>query len=1006
MAWPRSLAPLRHRRYAALWVGAFASNIGTWMETVGVGHPRHGVHGSGRLGGARRRRRLPPEHARPAPLGGALADRMPRRRILLCTTTVQTVLAGTLAALASVGAAHPWAVTLIVFVSGCANALGLPSFQALMPDLVPQRGTHRRGRARLGAVEPRPRHRPGARRRRDRHGRLRARVRDQHGQLPRRHRRRRAAAPAPAQPDTRGEHPPLDQLRRTLRLGRPRHPGDHRVPLVQLAARRAVHRARAGRRAPRVPPRCRRARRCSSRLRALGAVVMALLLGTLVYRFGQRRTVLGNLAVLPVGARRLRRGAHAGAGCGRDLRGRRDLPRLPVELHDHRPAARAARAAGTGPRRAMVLLGLLYPLGSVVQGALADTFGLRAVTAATAVLLAVALLAVRALRRGFDRELDDVAPPRRGLRRRWRRRARGAAAPRSDQPRAARAGSGRAAYPDGSSAEQILRRLADLPVAVRATPRGSAASTAGSSNGARARTARRRTVGDVLARGEDRVEPRRPVHPTRRPPASRRGQPPGASAASTSSAADGVAVGLTELAGRPGGRLDDGDVGVAERGRRASSGRSRQPGGVGASSAARRRTAASPIPRRDTHTSAALAATPRRTTAASAAARARGSGSSVTAAGELRFGVPRQACLVSEARRSAAARTIGSSRSVTRTPARPCHRRASSPTAGSGRRGCLTVKAIEQRRAQARPRRRGAPTGRSRSSSGSSGPGGSTRSGRRAACSSRRRPAQSAVGRASPRPARRSGPGHRSRPRASGGPAPASPAWEAARGLPGGLRTPDGRLGVLHPTSIGHHARSGEAVSHPSAEPPPHPPGRSRRRRVLQTIATIVGTLLVVAAVAAAGHPRALRHRVAGRADAAHVPDRDGERGPHLPAPRASSSSSRSQVTTSDPNLYSYVFASLDGDDAVVGSRTCSAARRYAADARLNTLLMDNSQNAAKEVALRRLGYPVTPTGDQALVARHRVRRPVRPPSPGGRHHHRGRRASRSPPRTTSIRRS
>ena len=58
----------------------------------------------------------------------------------------------------------------------------------------------------------------------------------------------------------------------------------------------------------------------------------------------------------------------------------------------------------------MVLLGLLYPLGSIVQGALADTFGLRAVTAATAVLLAVSVLAIRALRRGFDRDLDDVAP--------------------------------------------------------------------------------------------------------------------------------------------------------------------------------------------------------------------------------------------------------------------------------------------------------------------------------------------------------------------------------------------------------------------------------------------------------------------------------------------------------------------------------------------------------------------------------------------------------------------
>ena len=37
VALPRSLAPLRHRSFALLWAGAFASNIGTWMETVAVG---------------------------------------------------------------------------------------------------------------------------------------------------------------------------------------------------------------------------------------------------------------------------------------------------------------------------------------------------------------------------------------------------------------------------------------------------------------------------------------------------------------------------------------------------------------------------------------------------------------------------------------------------------------------------------------------------------------------------------------------------------------------------------------------------------------------------------------------------------------------------------------------------------------------------------------------------------------------------------------------------------
>ena len=142
----------------------------------------------------------------------------------------------------------------------------------------------------------------------------------------------------------------------------------------------------------------------------LGAVVMALLLGTLVYRFGQRRTVLGNLAVLPAAlvayavAPTLALGAVAifavGAtylGCLSSFTTIAQL-RAPPELRGRVLSA------------LMVLLGLLYPLGSIVQGALADTFGLRAVTAATAVLLAVVLLAVRVLRRGFDRQLDDVTP--------------------------------------------------------------------------------------------------------------------------------------------------------------------------------------------------------------------------------------------------------------------------------------------------------------------------------------------------------------------------------------------------------------------------------------------------------------------------------------------------------------------------------------------------------------------------------------------------------------------
>ncbi len=57
----------------------------------------------------------------------------------------------------------------------------------------------------------------------------------------------------------------------------------------------------------------------------------------------------------------------------------------------------------------MVLLGVLYPLGSILQGWIADDIGLRATTAAAAVLLAVALLVIRIVRPRFDHELRD--PP-------------------------------------------------------------------------------------------------------------------------------------------------------------------------------------------------------------------------------------------------------------------------------------------------------------------------------------------------------------------------------------------------------------------------------------------------------------------------------------------------------------------------------------------------------------------------------------------------------------------
>ncbi len=408
MAWPRSLAPLRHRRYAALWTGAFASNVGTWMETVGVGVLVTTKTGQAGWAGLVAAAGFLP-NALVGPIGGALADRIPRRRLLLATTTVQTVLAGTLAVMAGTDTAVPWAVTLIVFASGCAGALGFPSYQALMPDLVPREDLT--GAVALGAAQWNLGRVIGPA--------LAGIVISVGGyswafaintisflaviaaiaplRLP-------GPTPVPGE-SIRGAivngarfawcesgiRAVIVYLGLNSLLAAPF------IALVPAVALREFGNATSGTAA-------------LVTAQGVGAVVMALSLGGLAYRYGHRTTVLVCLAGLPVAlvayalAPTLALGAGAiffvGAlylGCLSSFTTIAQL-RAPPELRGRVLSA------------LMVLLGLLYPIGSVVQGAISDEVGLRLTTVGTAALLAASFVAVRVWRPGFDRELRDVAP--------------------------------------------------------------------------------------------------------------------------------------------------------------------------------------------------------------------------------------------------------------------------------------------------------------------------------------------------------------------------------------------------------------------------------------------------------------------------------------------------------------------------------------------------------------------------------------------------------------------
>jgi MFS family permease len=131
------LAPLRRRDFALLWAGSLVSNVGSWMQTVAVGALVTADTGRATwtvlvAAGAF----LPIGLL--SPVGGALADRLDRKRWLIIGNVVQTALALVLAVLVYAGDTGPALLTLVVTVQGCVTALVLPFQSAILPDLVPR----------------------------------------------------------------------------------------------------------------------------------------------------------------------------------------------------------------------------------------------------------------------------------------------------------------------------------------------------------------------------------------------------------------------------------------------------------------------------------------------------------------------------------------------------------------------------------------------------------------------------------------------------------------------------------------------------------------------------------------------------------------------------------------------------------------------------------------------------------------------------------------------------
>jgi MFS family permease len=122
-----------------LWAaGALVSNTGTWMQRVAQDWLVLTVltHNSGLAVGITTGLQFAPVLVL-APMAGAVADRLSRRRVLLGTQTAMAVLAGVLGLLVVFQAAQLWHVYLLATLLGVVAAVDAPARQAFVSEMVP-----------------------------------------------------------------------------------------------------------------------------------------------------------------------------------------------------------------------------------------------------------------------------------------------------------------------------------------------------------------------------------------------------------------------------------------------------------------------------------------------------------------------------------------------------------------------------------------------------------------------------------------------------------------------------------------------------------------------------------------------------------------------------------------------------------------------------------------------------------------------------------------------------
>ncbi|HVP47339.1 MAG TPA: MFS transporter [Bryobacteraceae bacterium] len=131
----RVFKAFQYRDFRLLWIGACISTTGTWMQIVAQSWLVLEISKSARMLGLDAFLGNIPIFLFSL-IGGVVADRVSRRRLLLGSQWVQLTCAFTLAALFALGVVRVWHILTLSFIVGTAQSFGGPAYSALVPMLV------------------------------------------------------------------------------------------------------------------------------------------------------------------------------------------------------------------------------------------------------------------------------------------------------------------------------------------------------------------------------------------------------------------------------------------------------------------------------------------------------------------------------------------------------------------------------------------------------------------------------------------------------------------------------------------------------------------------------------------------------------------------------------------------------------------------------------------------------------------------------------------------------